>query len=131
MGHRKKLLLCCFYLCLDVSTEGTIAARQLTLKVRYFRHYLNFRILWSVWYEYDLAPYVCTAISNHNAYVLIFCSESTKVWRAVHGTYLAPWMRYQIFLALGVLQLLNLFWYYLMMRILVRSVERNVLLYNY
>jgi acyl-CoA-dependent ceramide synthase len=35
-------------------------------------------------------------------------------------------MRHQIFLALGLLQLLNLFWYYLVMRILVRLVMQTV-----
>jgi len=70
----------------------------------YFRHYLNLRILWSVWYEFDLIP------------------ESSKAWKAVDGTYLAHWMRYQVFLPLVLLQLLNLFWYYLMMRILVKGI---------
>lgn len=75
----------------------------------YFRHYLNLKILWSVWYEFDLIP------------------ESSKVWRVADGTYLVHWMRYQVFLPLALLQLLNLFWYYLMMRILVRAViTKNV-----
>ena len=55
--------------------------------------------------------------------MLMSCSESSKVWKAVDGTYLVYWMRYQVFLPLVLLQLLNLFWYYLMIGILVRSVE--------
>ncbi|KAL0572422.1 sphingosine N-acyltransferase lag1 [Marasmius crinis-equi] len=70
----------------------------------YFRHYLNFRILWSVWYEYDLIP------------------ETSKQWDWEQGTYLAGWMKYQVFIPLSLLQLLNLFWYYLILRILVRAV---------
>ncbi|KAF9464458.1 TLC domain-containing protein [Collybia nuda] len=70
----------------------------------YFRHYLNLRILYSVWFEFELRP------------------EASRIWKAVDGVYLVEWMRNQIFLALGLLQLLNLFWYYLMMRILVRAI---------
>ena len=33
------------------------------------------------------------------------------------------WMRYQIFAPLVLLQLLNLFWYHLMWKILIRSVD--------
>ena len=55
----------------------------------------------------------------------MLCSETSKVWKAVDGTYLAQWMRYQVFLPLVLLQFLNLFWYYLMMRVLARSVENG------
>ncbi|KAG7096857.1 hypothetical protein E1B28_004265 [Marasmius oreades] len=70
----------------------------------YFRHLLNFKILWSVWYEYDLVP------------------ETSRQWVWKQGTYLNWWMRYQVFLPLLLLQLLNLFWYYLILRILVRAI---------
>ncbi|ESK96073.1 hypothetical protein Moror_7418 [Moniliophthora roreri MCA 2997] len=69
----------------------------------YFRHILNFYILWSVWYEYDLIP------------------ETSKRWMWEEGTYLVWWMKYQVFIPLLLLQLLNLFWYYLIMRILARA----------
>ncbi|KAG5639274.1 hypothetical protein H0H81_004935 [Sphagnurus paluster] len=75
----------------------------------YFRHYLNFKILWSVWFEIPIAP------------------ESSKVWNATQGTYLPSWMPTQIFIPLALLQLLNLFWYYLMIRILYRALStKNV-----
>ncbi|KAF9446956.1 longevity assurance proteins LAG1/LAC1 [Macrolepiota fuliginosa MF-IS2] len=66
----------------------------------YFRHYLNLVILWSVWHEYDLIP------------------ESSRRWVWSEGVYMLPWMKYQVFAPLLLLQLLNVFWYYLMMRIL-------------
>ena len=47
-------------------------------------------------------------------------SESSKRWSWSEGVYLVGWMRYQIFLPLFLLQLINLFWYYLMIKILVR-----------
>ncbi|KAJ6515798.1 longevity assurance proteins LAG1/LAC1 [Mycena sanguinolenta] len=70
----------------------------------YFRHYLNLVILHSVWTEYDLVPL------------------SARNWTWSAGTYLQPWMRYQIFLAIFLLQLINLFWYYLILRILYRTI---------
>ncbi|KAJ7276490.1 TLC domain-containing protein [Mycena haematopus] len=70
----------------------------------YFRHYLNLVILWSVWTEYGLAP------------------EIAKQWSWVEGTYLVGWMQYQVFIPIMLLQFINLFWYYLILRILVRYV---------
>ncbi|KAK7470546.1 sphingosine N-acyltransferase lag1 [Stygiomarasmius scandens] len=70
----------------------------------YFRHILNFYILWSVWFEYDLIP------------------DSSKTWVWANGTYLNWWMKYQVFAPLFLLQLLNLFWYYLIFRVAVRAV---------
>ncbi|KAJ3989693.1 longevity assurance proteins LAG1 LAC1 [Lentinula detonsa] len=69
----------------------------------YFRHILNFYILYSVWFEYDLIP------------------ESSKVWIWADGTYLNWWMKYQVFAPLLLLQFLNLFWYFLIMRIAYRA----------
>jgi very-long-chain ceramide synthase len=73
----------------------------------YFRHILNFYILYSVWFEYDLIP------------------DSSKVWIWENGTYLNWWMKYQVFTPLLLLQLLNAFWYYLILRILVRAVTTS------
>ncbi|KAJ7180187.1 longevity assurance proteins LAG1/LAC1 [Mycena crocata] len=70
----------------------------------YFRHYLNLVILWSVWTEFDLVP------------------ERARQWAAAEGSYLAPWMQYQVFIPIALLQALNLFWYYLILRIVVRAV---------
>jgi len=73
----------------------------------YFRHYLNIWILWSVWTEQPNIP------------------ESTKQWNWSEGVYMPGWMRYQIFLPLLVLQLLNLFWYSLMIKILIKGLITN------
>ncbi|KAF8897629.1 TLC domain-containing protein [Infundibulicybe gibba] len=70
----------------------------------YFRHYLNLVILWSVRAEFSLAP------------------DFAKQWNSKLGVYMPRWMQDQIFLALGLLQLLNVFWYYLIVRIAVRAV---------
>ncbi|KAF9268066.1 longevity assurance proteins LAG1/LAC1 [Marasmius fiardii PR-910] len=70
----------------------------------YFRHFLNFKILWSVWYEYDLIP------------------ETSRQWVWAEGTYLNWWMKYQVFVPILLLQFLNLFWYYLIWRILIRAI---------
>ncbi|KAF8913991.1 TLC domain-containing protein [Gymnopilus junonius] len=73
----------------------------------YFRHYLNIRILWSVWYELPNIP------------------EWTKKWSWSEGVYLVGWMRYQVFIPLLLLQFLNLFWYYLMVKILIRGLTSD------
>lgn len=74
----------------------------------YFRHYLNIVILWSVWTEFDLIP------------------EVSRVWAPSQGAWLVWWMKYQIFAPLLFLQILNLFWYYLIWRIAIRSVTSNL-----
>ncbi|KXN86439.1 Sphingosine N-acyltransferase lac1 [Leucoagaricus sp. SymC.cos] len=74
----------------------------------YFRHYLNIVMLWSVWYEYDLTP------------------ETSRKWIWTQGTYLVSWMKYQVFVPLFLLHLINLFWYFLMLRILWRAYTTNV-----
>ncbi|KAJ7720000.1 longevity assurance proteins LAG1/LAC1 [Mycena maculata] len=61
----------------------------------YFRHYLNLAILWSVWFEVD-------AYLPANVVIPLY-------------------QRYTAFTALSLLQLLNLFWYYLIVRIAVRA----------
>lgn len=67
------------------------------------RHYINIKILWSVWYEFDLIP-----------------SENRRWWTP-DGVWMVDWMKYQIFLPILALQLLNLFWYFLIWRILIRA----------
>ncbi|KAK7061805.1 TLC domain-containing protein [Favolaschia claudopus] len=70
----------------------------------YFRHYLNLVILWSVWTQYDLIP------------------QFARRWVWSEGVYLVPWMKYQIFIPILLLQFINLFWYFLILRILVRTI---------
>jgi len=70
----------------------------------YTRHYLNLYMLWSIWYEFDKLP------------------EWTKKWSPKDGVWLAPWMRYQIFIPLVLLQLVNIFWLKSIYRILITAV---------
>jgi len=70
----------------------------------YFRHYLNLVVLWSVWTEFDLVP------------------EHAQQWAPEEGSYLAGWMKYQVFIPIALLQALNLFWYFLILRIAVRAI---------
>ncbi|KAI0347257.1 longevity assurance proteins LAG1 LAC1 [Trametopsis cervina] len=70
----------------------------------YFRHYLNLVMLWSVWTQFDLMP------------------ASSQQWSPKDGVWLVWWMKYQIFVPILLLQFLNIFWYYLIVRIAVRAV---------
>ncbi|KAJ7107861.1 TLC domain-containing protein, partial [Mycena epipterygia] len=70
----------------------------------YFRHYISLRILWSLQYEFHLVP------------------EYAQIFSPRTGLYMATWMRDQMFYSLCILQVLNLFWYYLIWRIIVRWV---------
>ncbi|SCZ96477.1 BZ3500_MvSof-1268-A1-R1_Chr8-2g10219 [Microbotryum saponariae] len=71
----------------------------------YFRHYQEFRILYSVLTEFDLAP----------AY--------TKRWAPLEGCWLPLWGRWQILWPLALLQLLMIFWSYLILRVLFRMLK--------
>lgn len=68
----------------------------------YFRILLNIVMLHSVWTQFDLLP------------------KWAMQWQPNEGVWLAPWMRYQIFVPLFALLCLNLFWYYLIWRIAYR-----------
>ncbi|KIY44123.1 LAG1-domain-containing protein [Fistulina hepatica ATCC 64428] len=70
----------------------------------YLRHYVNIKILYSVWVHFGLIP------------------ESARQWLPSEGAWMVWWMKYQIWTPIFALQLINLFWYYLMWRILIRSV---------
>ncbi|CCA67019.1 related to longevity-assurance protein LAG1 [Serendipita indica DSM 11827] len=94
---------------LRMEKTKTVAFAWFTCVWTYTRHYLNILILWSVWKEFDLIPY------------------QNKVWERERGAWLAPWMKYQIFLPLFLLQLINLFWYFLIWRILLRAIFSSTL----
>jgi hypothetical protein len=60
---------------------------------RYFRHWQNFRILYSVYNDYEtLVP------------------PSARRWSPSNEVYLTGWMKWQIFAPIMLLQILNLFW---------------------
>ncbi|KAJ7850039.1 longevity assurance proteins LAG1/LAC1 [Mycena olivaceomarginata] len=69
----------------------------------YFRHYLNLLILWSMWTQFDIVP------------------PFARRWSPADGVYLPGWIKHAMLASLGALQLLNLFWYALVLRILVRA----------
>ncbi|KAJ9098114.1 hypothetical protein QFC21_004443 [Naganishia friedmannii] len=78
----------------------------------YMRHYLNLKILWSVWYEFELIPESART--------------SFRPWWS-ETTLMNGWIKNHIFIPLCLLQLINLFWYFLILRILYRAVFGNPL----
>lgn len=90
----------------------------------YFRIYLNVGMLWSVWFEFDLIPYVVPLLFFRARSHLVVFRPETKQWTPETGAWMVWWMRYQIFAPLFLLQLLNLFWYFLILRIAFRYVQR-------
>jgi len=75
----------------------------------YFRHYLNLVMLYSVYKDFDLIP------------------QSARSWSPSKGVWMAPWMKWQIFTPILLLQFLNLFWYLLIWRILWRVIMSSSL----
>ncbi|KAI7945288.1 hypothetical protein MJO29_011676 [Puccinia striiformis f. sp. tritici] len=76
----------------------------------YFRHWQNLRILYSVYMEYDtLVP------------------KFAQRWSPSDEVYLTGWMKWQIFAPIMILQILNLFWYFLIWRIVYRMIVGNPL----
>ena len=71
----------------------------------YFRIYLSAATLHSVWYQFELIP------------------RYAREWEPEKGWWLVSWMKYQIFAPLFLLLLLNLFWYVLMWRIMIRAIR--------
>ncbi|KZV72108.1 longevity assurance proteins LAG1/LAC1 [Peniophora sp. CONT] len=70
----------------------------------YFRHYLNLVMLWSVYTEFETIP------------------DSSKRWVPEEGVWMVWWMKWQMFGPMMMLQILNLFWYYLILRVLYRTI---------
>ncbi|KAG9006037.1 hypothetical protein FRB94_001018 [Tulasnella sp. JGI-2019a] len=73
----------------------------------YMRHYLNLYFLYSVYYDFDLIPLWA------------------QRWSPREGVWMAGWMRWQIFTPLFLLQLVNLFWYFLILRIGYRALTKK------
>ncbi|KAJ3538716.1 hypothetical protein NM688_g6479 [Phlebia brevispora] len=69
----------------------------------YFRHYQNWRILWSCLYEFHLMP------------------DYAKEWSPKDGWWMVWWMQYQVFTPIFLLQCIQLFWYFLIWRIAYRA----------
>ncbi|KAI8447293.1 TLC domain-containing protein [Phakopsora pachyrhizi] len=74
----------------------------------YFRHWQNLRILYSVYYEYDE-----------------YLPKFARRWAIEDEVYLTDWMKWQIFGPIMLLQFLNLFWYFLIWRIVFRMLRNG------
>ncbi|KAG9016631.1 hypothetical protein FRB90_002746 [Tulasnella sp. 427] len=92
---------------LGLETASTFAFAFFIGVWSYTRHYLNLRILWDVYHDFDLIP------------------KWAQAWRPETGAWLAPWMKWQIFAPLVLLQLVNIFWYFLILRVLYRAVFKK------
>ncbi|KAI0053568.1 longevity assurance proteins LAG1/LAC1 [Auriscalpium vulgare] len=75
----------------------------------YFRHYLNLVMLYSVYKDFDLMP------------------QAAKFWKPSEGVWMVWWMKWQIFAPILLLQCLNIFWYFLILRIAYRAATQNAL----
>ena len=67
-----------------------------------------------------MMPYVTSLGGSITSFTQFSCSsfsDSSKRWAPPDGVWMAWWMRYQIFAPILLLLFLNLFWYYLMIRI--------------
>ncbi|KAJ7085141.1 longevity assurance proteins LAG1/LAC1 [Mycena belliarum] len=96
---------CLNYLQLD--RAKVVSLGVFTVVWTYFRHFISIRILWSLLYEFDLVP------------------KYAQVFAPSKGLYMATWMRDQMFYTLCILQALNIFWYYLIIRVIVRSIRTS------
>ena len=46
--------------------------------------------------------------------------ETSKQWKTEDGVWMVWWMQYQVLVPIVLLQMLNLFWYFLIWRVLLR-----------
>jgi acyl-CoA-dependent ceramide synthase len=116
-----KCHVCHFYWVLDVSVL-LMSRCHLTIcaLTRYFRHYLNLVMLYSVYKDFDLIPCVSLLLICAVACLTAAYRQSARSWSPSKGVWMVGWMKWQIFAPLLLLQFLNLFWYFLILRILWR-----------
>jgi acyl-CoA-dependent ceramide synthase len=115
--------VCVVHLCLDVSLPFSVNHERIVAYLgddRYLRHYLNLVILWSVWFHFDLIPCVHLSVAFVTLLTCQIYRHDSKVWDPENGKFLPPAMKYQIFIPIAALQLINIFWYFLIWRILLR-----------
>jgi len=94
---------------LKLETASMVSFAWFVCVWTYGRHYLNLRILFSVYYEFELIP------------------TWAQRWAPEDGVWMAPWMKLQVFAPLALLQAVNLFWYFLIWRILYRAIFKSQL----
>ncbi|EJD53612.1 longevity assurance proteins LAG1/LAC1 [Auricularia subglabra TFB-10046 SS5] len=91
----------CNYLSLKRTSESVFGFFVLVWS--YTRHYLNLYLLYSVWTEFDEIP------------------QWAQRWSPEEGVWMVWWMKYQIWTPIFLLQIVNLFWYFRIWRILLRA----------
>ncbi|KAG8766006.1 hypothetical protein FRC12_007141 [Ceratobasidium sp. 428] len=84
---------------LRMNKTKIVAFGWFTLVWSYTRHWLNLMILYSVWFEFDLIPEMYMKLDTEK--------HAAKLW---------------VYLPILVLQLINLFWYFLILRILIKAI---------
>jgi len=89
---------------LDMKISKSVGFTWFAMVWTYGRHYLNLCIIWSVWNEFRLIR------------------PENQMWDRSRGVWLAPWMRYQIFAPLVLLQAVNIFWYWNIWRIIITTI---------
>jgi len=85
-------------------TAAAVAFSTFVCVWTYLRHYLNIRIIISVWTQFKTMP------------------ESAKRFVPSDGVWMVWWMKYQIIVPIILLQLVNIFWYFLILRVARRAV---------
>ncbi|KAI5476781.1 hypothetical protein MNV49_007296 [Pseudohyphozyma bogoriensis] len=90
---------------LGLERTGNCSFVVFMLSWGYLRHWQNVRILWSVWNE-----------------SMVLTPVEARVWQPELGRFMPSWMRYQIFAPILALQLVIVFWSYLILRILFRMI---------
>lgn len=89
---------------LDMEISKSIAFTLFAVIWTYTRHYLNLVMIWSVWNEFSLIR------------------PENQIWERARGVWMAPWMRYQVFAPMVLLQAVNLFWYWNIWRIIITTI---------
>jgi acyl-CoA-dependent ceramide synthase len=116
-----KCPVCLLYWALDVSALLMSPCHPTIYDLsRYFRHYLNLVMLYSVYKDFDLIPSVSLFLIRAVACLTTACRQSARSFSPSKGVYMAGWMKWQIFTPLVLLHFLNIFWYLLILRILWR-----------
>ncbi|KAF9513209.1 hypothetical protein BS47DRAFT_1485744 [Hydnum rufescens UP504] len=88
---------------LEWETTAAVAFSAFVCVWTYLRHFLNIKIIWSVWTQWKYAP------------------EYSKRFEPKEGVWMARWVQYQVMVPMIILQLVNIFWYYLILRVLRRA----------
>jgi len=89
---------------LDLENTSAVAFAWFACVWTYLRHWLNLVLMYAIWTSFDKMP------------------EWTREWNPSQGVWMVWWMKWQMLGALTFLQGVNLFWYFLIWRILIRAV---------